>query len=77
MTSDETRRRAAAHGVATSYRDWHGRQVEVNQRTLDAILDALGEPPDTPGTAGVSEWPVADEPVAEYRWPEYRWTWKQ
>ena len=49
MTSDETRRRAAARGVATSYRDWHGRQVEVSQRTLDAILDALGEPPDTPG----------------------------
>ena len=60
MTSDETRRRAAAHGVATSYRDWHGRQVEVNQRTLDAILDALGEPPDTPGAAGVSE--AAAEP---------------
>ena len=65
MTSDETRRRAAAHGVATSYRDWHGRQVEVSQRTLDAILDALGEPPDPPGTAGVPGWPVADVPVAE------------
>ncbi len=65
MTSDETRRRAAAHGVATSYRDWHERQVEVSQRTLDAILDALGEPPDTPGTAGVPEWPVADVPVAD------------
>ena len=35
-----------AHGVATSYRDWHGRQVEVSQQTLDAILDALGEPLD-------------------------------
>jgi 4-alpha-glucanotransferase len=65
VTSDETRRRAAAHGVATSYRDWHGRQVEVNQRTLDAILDALGEPPGTPATAGVSQGPVAGEPVAE------------
>ena len=64
MTSDETRRRAAARGVATSYRDWHGRQVEVNQRTLDAILDALGEP-DTPGTADVSEGPVVEDPVAE------------
>jgi 4-alpha-glucanotransferase len=54
--------------VATSYRDWHGRQVEVNQRTLDAILDALGEPPDTPGTAGVSdvsEGPVVEDPVVE------------
>ena len=46
MTSDETRRRAEAHGVATGYRDWHGRRVEVSQRTLDAILAALGEPPD-------------------------------
>ncbi len=65
MTSDETRRRAAAHGVATSYRDWHGRQVEVNQRTLDAILDALGEPPDTPGTACMPEGPAAEVPVVE------------
>jgi 4-alpha-glucanotransferase len=68
VTSDETRRRAAAHGVATSYRDWHGRQVEVNQRTLDAIVDALGEPPDTPGTADVSdvsEGPVVEDPVVE------------
>jgi 4-alpha-glucanotransferase len=61
VTSDETRRRAAGRGVATSYRDWHGRQVEVNQRTLDAILEALGEPPDRPGTAGVSEGPVVEE----------------
>jgi 4-alpha-glucanotransferase len=54
--------------VATSYRDWHGRQVEVNQRTLDAIVDALGEPPDTPGTADVSdvsEGPVVEDPVVE------------
>jgi 4-alpha-glucanotransferase len=49
--------------VAASYRDWHGRQVEVSQRTLDAILDALGEPPDKPGTA--RDVPVAGEPVAE------------
>ncbi len=41
MTSEETRRRAAARGVATSYRDWHGRQVEVAEETLDAILRAL------------------------------------
>jgi 4-alpha-glucanotransferase len=67
VTSDETRRRAAAHGVATSYQDWHGRQVEVNQRTLDAILDAMGEPPDTPGTAGVSEGPVVEGPLVEGR----------
>ncbi|HEY8046808.1 MAG TPA: 4-alpha-glucanotransferase [Streptosporangiaceae bacterium] len=62
MTSDETRRRAAAHGVATSYRDWHGRQVEVSQRTLDAIVGALGETPDTPGTADVPEGPVVPGP---------------
>jgi 4-alpha-glucanotransferase len=49
--------------VATSYRDWHGRQVEVSQRTLDAIVGALGEPPDTPGTADVSEAPVVEEQV--------------
>jgi 4-alpha-glucanotransferase len=49
--------------VATSYRDWHGRQVEVSQRTLNAIVDALGEPPDTPGTADVSEAPVVEEQV--------------
>ncbi|MGI8449227.1 MAG: 4-alpha-glucanotransferase [Streptosporangiaceae bacterium] len=61
MTSDETRRRAAAHGVATSYRDWHGRQVEVSQRTLDAILDALGEPP---GEA-LAEDPAAEDGVAQ------------
>ncbi len=60
MTSDETRRRAAAHGVAASYRDWHGRQVEVSQRTLDAILDALGEPPGEV-LAGV---PAAEDGVA-------------
>jgi 4-alpha-glucanotransferase len=54
--------------VATSYRDWHGRQVEVSQRTLDAIVDALGEPPDTPGPADVSdvsEGPVVEDPVVE------------
>ena len=31
--------------MATGYRDWHGRRVEVSQRTLDAILAALDEPP--------------------------------
>jgi 4-alpha-glucanotransferase len=49
VTSDETRRRAAARGIATSYRDWHGRQVEVGLQTLDAILNALG---DTAGPGG-------------------------
>jgi 4-alpha-glucanotransferase len=41
VTSEQTRRRAAARGVATSYRDWHGRQVQVADETLDAILAAL------------------------------------
>ena len=41
MTSEETRRRAAAHGVATSYRDWHGQQVQVADGTLEAIVHAL------------------------------------
>ena len=44
MTSDETRRRAEAYGVATSYRDWHDRRVEVADETLDAIVSALESP---------------------------------
>ncbi len=31
--------------MATSYRDWQGRQVEVGEATLTAILNALGESP--------------------------------
>jgi 4-alpha-glucanotransferase len=50
VTNDETRRRAEAHGVATGYLDWHGRRVEVSQRTLDAILAALGEAADQGAT---------------------------
>jgi 4-alpha-glucanotransferase len=41
----DLRRRAAACGVATSYRDWHGRPVEVADSTLAAVLDALGDDP--------------------------------
>jgi len=70
VTSDETRRRAEADGVATSYRDWHGRQVRVSQRTLDAILDALGATPGADGTAppiadggGIAARPVVQETV--------------
>lgn len=48
MTSEETRRRAAARGVATSYRDWHGQQVQVADGTLDAILGALDSAGPTP-----------------------------
>lgn len=72
MTSDETRRRAAARGIATSYRDWHGRQVEVGEQTLDAILAALGDSAslgetlrDETAAAVVSAaWPPAPEPHA-------------
>jgi 4-alpha-glucanotransferase len=35
-------RRAHAHGVATSYRDWRGRLVEVADETLAAVLAAVG-----------------------------------
>jgi 4-alpha-glucanotransferase len=36
-------RRAAARGVAVSYRDWRGREAEVSDETLAAVLAALGE----------------------------------
>src|ERR1700683_391624 len=35
-------RRAEAHGVAVSYRDWRGRTAEVSDQTLGAVLEALG-----------------------------------
>ncbi len=35
-------RRAHAHGVAVSYRDWRGRLVDVADETLEAVLNALG-----------------------------------
>ena len=45
--------RAQARGVAVSYQDWRGREVEVGADTLEAILDALGDPgPDAPPKAG-------------------------
>lgn len=33
---------AAAYGVATEYGDWHGQQVDVCERTISAVLTALG-----------------------------------
>ncbi len=51
VTSDQLRRQAEAHGVATSYRDWHGHRVEVGEETLRAVLAALGDAPPRP-TAG-------------------------
>ncbi len=43
----ELTRRAQAHGVAVSYRNWRGLPVEVPDETLAAVLAALGdgEPP--------------------------------
>ena len=52
MTIAELRRRAAAHGVATSYQDWRGQRVEVSEETLTAILAALGEQPGQTGEPG-------------------------
>ncbi|HEY6279683.1 MAG TPA: 4-alpha-glucanotransferase [Streptosporangiaceae bacterium] len=49
--SDRLRREAQAQGVATSYRDWRGRRVEVADQTLKAVLAALATPmPGLPGT---------------------------
>jgi 4-alpha-glucanotransferase len=63
VTSEETRRRAAARGIATSYQDWHGRQVVVSQRTLNAILDALGDQPEAgTGLASGNREPSGDRP---------------
>ncbi len=45
MISGELRREAEAHGVATSYRDWHGQRAEVGEETLRAVLAAMGETP--------------------------------
>ena len=45
MSSEFLRRRAQAVGVATSYRDWRGRTVEVADETIAAVLAALGAGP--------------------------------
>ena len=45
MISGELWREVEAHGVATSYRDWHGRRAEVGEETLRAVLAAMGETP--------------------------------
>jgi 4-alpha-glucanotransferase len=37
-------RRAAERGVQLSYRDWRGRRARVRAGTLEAILNALGDP---------------------------------
>jgi 4-alpha-glucanotransferase len=45
VISGELWRQAEAHGVATSYRDWHGQRAEVGEDTLRAVLAAMGETP--------------------------------
>src|SRR5712691_8680161 len=42
MTEAELIRRAEAAGISASYLDWHKQRVQVPQRSLEAILDALG-----------------------------------
>src|SRR5262252_4057840 len=60
VISGELWREAEAHGVATSYRDWHGRRAEVGEETLRAVLAAMGEAP--PPNAGAP----ARRPLAAY-----------
>jgi 4-alpha-glucanotransferase len=54
VTSDQLRRQAEAHGIATSYRDWRGRRAEVGEQTLRAVLAALADQPPLAGQAGAA-----------------------
>jgi 4-alpha-glucanotransferase len=56
MTDQELIKRAEALGVSASYLDWRRQRVEVPANTLQAITEALGEPPDL-GRPGISERP--------------------
>ncbi|MBV9855382.1 MAG: 4-alpha-glucanotransferase [Streptosporangiaceae bacterium] len=52
MTREELRRRAVAMGVMVTYGDGYGREVEVPDETLAAIVEALaGTPPPDPEKA--------------------------
>jgi 4-alpha-glucanotransferase len=42
---------AAAHGVATSYTDWNGRETEVSEAAVRGALAALGVDASDPGAA--------------------------
>jgi 4-alpha-glucanotransferase len=46
MTLDELRRIAEARGVATRFTDAANRTYEVAEATLEAVLDAMGPPPE-------------------------------
>ncbi len=52
MNGERLRRAAQAQGVATSYRDWRGRRVEVASQTLQAVLAALAAAPGEAPPAG-------------------------
>jgi 4-alpha-glucanotransferase len=62
VTREDLRRRAAARGVATCYRDWRGRQAEVGDETLAAILAALGPQPPRRPAGAAADYPVAPPP---------------
>jgi 4-alpha-glucanotransferase len=47
MTDADLIRRAQAAGVSVSYLDYRKKRVQVADETLTAILEALGEPPET------------------------------
>ncbi|MFI0355093.1 4-alpha-glucanotransferase [Actinomadura sp. 9N407] len=48
MADAELNRLAQAHRVATRYQDWRGRDTEVSDDTLKAVLTALGADVSTP-----------------------------
>ncbi|XVQ09241.1 4-alpha-glucanotransferase [Spirillospora sp. CA-255316] len=49
MADAELNKLARAHRVATRYTDWRGRDTEVSDDTLRAVLTALGADVSTPG----------------------------
>jgi 4-alpha-glucanotransferase len=46
MTLDALRRTAQARGIATSYTDAGGSFYQVSEETLEAVLEAMGPPPE-------------------------------
>ena len=65
-------RRAQARGVAASYRDWRGREVEVGSETLAAILAVLGDPetPPRPARPGDGSGDPAEGAFGKIRAPQ-------
>ncbi|HTQ92099.1 MAG TPA: 4-alpha-glucanotransferase, partial [Streptosporangiaceae bacterium] len=59
----ELTRRAKAHGVAVSYRNWRGQPVEVPDETLAAVLAALGENEVRADPAGLVDAAIAAFPA--------------